>query len=441
MMKRKPGSQAGRQPSSGQSDRRLLDSQFAEARAAAGETDPFSGFLLRNSSGQGDELNEVLHLIREYFDMEVAFIAEFVGDQHVFRYIDSCRENEIFYPGFTSRLGDSYCHRIVSGQIEGVICDARAHPVTGQLAATQDVNIGCHLGVPVVYPDGELFGTLCCFRSDPDYTLCERDRRFLTSFAEMAGRLLSNRQLDHSRIQQISERVSGLIQHDRLQVHYQPVVELDSKTVIGVEALARFPDYPQRETALWFYEAEQAGLGQDLELYAIRCAIRSLEPLPGPFYLGLNASPSLILNGSLEKTLREETLPCPVVIEITEHTPISDYAEFRYALSSLKLMGVKLAIDDVGAGFSSLQHILELDPDIIKLDITLVRNIHKDRIRHALARSLSVFAADIGCSIVAEGVEKQEELRCLRRLGVNRAQGYYLARPAAEGYGRVQFEL
>ena len=137
MMKRKPGSQAGRQPSSGQSDRRLLDSQFAEARAAAGETDPFSGFLLRNSSGQGDELNEVLHLIREYFDMEVAFIAEFVGDQHVFRYIDSCRENEIFYPGFTSRLGDSYCHRIVSGQIEGVICDARAHPVTGQLAGHQ----------------------------------------------------------------------------------------------------------------------------------------------------------------------------------------------------------------------------------------------------------------------------------------------------------------
>ena len=425
----------------GQTDRRLLETRFSEARAAAGESHPFSGFMLRSRSGHSDELTEVLRLIREYFDMEVAFIAEFVGDQHVFRYIDSSRQQETFYPGYTSALGESYCHRIVNGQIEEVIPDARCHPVAGALSATHNEKIGCHLGVPVYYPDGILFGTLCCFRTEPDLTLCARDQRFLHSFAEMAGRLLSHRKLDHRRTQEIRNRITDLIQEDRLLMHYQPVVDLDTKAVVGLEALSRFPDFPSRETALWFYEAEQVGLGQELELYAIRSALRMLKPVFGDAYLGLNASPALILNGSLEKTLTEEGQPCPIVIEITEHTPISNYSEFRRALKSLKAMGVRLAIDDVGAGFSSLQHILELDPDIIKLDITLVRNIHQDRIRHALARSLSVFAADIGCSIVAEGVEKQEELRCLRRLGVNRAQGYYLARPAAEGYGRVQFEL
>ncbi len=407
------------------------------------EKDLFTGFLLRHSPDglyDGDELTEILHIIREYFDMDVAFIAEFVGDRHVFRYIDSSRQNEMFHPGFTSPLEQSYCHRIVNGEIKAVICDAKHDPQTAHLPGTDAVNIGSYLGVPVHYPDGVLYGTLCCFSERPDFSLCDRDQRFLMSFGEMAGRLLNKRLLSRSENQQVRSRIASVIQSSQLRVVYQPVVDIRSGEVAGVEALARFPDYGQRDTSLWFRDAAQVEMGQELELFAIRQAIRQFRPFSTEAYLALNASPDMILNGSLEMTLSQEHLPCPLVVEITEHTPIPDYVAFREALASLRQLNVKLAIDDVGAGFSSLQHILELDPDIIKLDISLVRNIHKDRIRHALARSLSVFASEIGCSIVAEGVEKQEELRCLKRLGVHRAQGFYLARPSAEGYDKVSFE-
>lgn len=404
--------------------------------------DLFTGFLLRHgtdTSQNVDELTEILHLIREYFGMEVAFIAEFVGDRHVFRFIDSSRPDEIFHPGFTSPLGQSYCHRIVNGVIKPVICDAREDPETAALPATADVNIGSYMGVPVRYPDGALYGTLCCFGEKPDLTLGERDHRFLMSFGEMAGRLLKSRLLSRSENREIRGRIVDVMNRDQLVVNYQPVVDIDSGRIVGLEALSRFPDYPNRGTSVWFNEATQVDMGPEMELFAIRQAIRKFSTPDSSTYLALNASPDLILNGMLEQTLREESLSHPLVIEITEHTPICDYSGFRTALDSLRQMNVKLAIDDVGAGFSSLQHILELGPDIIKLDISLVRNIHKDRIRHALARSLSVFASEIGCSIVAEGVERREELKCLRALGVTRAQGFYLGRPSEDAYKDRQF--
>lgn len=441
--RRTSGSSVRKKTGDASSDQTQSEQMVRGTELSADEKDLFSGFLLRNSqkgTAGSDELSEILHIIREYFDMEVAFIAEFVGDRHVFRYIDSSRPDEMFHPGFTSPLEQSYCHRIVNGVIKPVICDARHDPQTADIPSTSAVNIGSYLGVPVRYPDGALFGTLCCFSERADFSLCERDHRFLLSFGDMAGRLLKKRYLSSAENEEIRNRVAAVMRDETLSMLYQPVVDILSRDVVGVEALARFPDYPERETSLWFNQAGQVDMGQELELYAVRLAIRHFQPFSQDAYLALNASPELILNGSLEQTMREESPPCPVVVEITEHTPIRDYVAFRESLASLRQLNVKLAIDDVGAGFSSLQHILELDPDIIKLDISLVRNIHKDRIRHALARSLSVFASEIGCSIVAEGVEKQEELRCLQRLGVERAQGFYLARPSAEGYNRVEFK-
>jgi EAL domain-containing protein (putative c-di-GMP-specific phosphodiesterase class I) len=118
-----------------------------------------------------------------------------------------------------------------------------------------------------------------------------------------------------------------------------------------------------------------------------------------------------------------------VVLEITEHAPVDDYDHLTAALERLRRAGVSVAVDDAGAGFASLQHILRLRPDVIKLDITLVRDINRDPVKRALASSLVTFAGDIGSQITAEGIETPEELAALVDLGVPWGQGYYLGRP------------
>jgi len=133
-----------------------------------------------------------------------------------------------------------------------------------------------------------------------------------------------------------------------------------------------------------------------------------------------------------------------IVLEITEHSPVSDYDVLRRALEPLRELGVRVAIDDVGAGFASMRHVLRLDPDLLKLDMTLTRAIDADTSRHALVVALVAFAAQVGAGVVAEGVETQEELSALEDAGVQFAQGFLLARPGplpANSAGRTGSDL
>jgi EAL domain-containing protein (putative c-di-GMP-specific phosphodiesterase class I) len=120
-----------------------------------------------------------------------------------------------------------------------------------------------------------------------------------------------------------------------------------------------------------------------------------------------------------------------VVIEITEHAQVDDYDALRDALAPLRERGAQLAIDDVGAGFANLRHILRLAPDLVKLDLSLTHEIARDPAREALASSLVGFAEGVGALIVAEGISSDEDLALLRSLGVDYGQGYHLARPSA----------
>jgi EAL domain-containing protein (putative c-di-GMP-specific phosphodiesterase class I) len=120
-----------------------------------------------------------------------------------------------------------------------------------------------------------------------------------------------------------------------------------------------------------------------------------------------------------------------MVIEITEHEAIEDYAELATTLEELRRQGVRLAIDDAGAGFASLRHTLLLRPDIVKVDTSLTRGIDGDRAKRALTSALVSFGEEMGVAIVAEGIETREELETLLALGVPFGQGFYLAPPAA----------
>jgi EAL domain-containing protein (putative c-di-GMP-specific phosphodiesterase class I)/CheY-like chemotaxis protein len=207
---------------------------------------------------------------------------------------------------------------------------------------------------------------------------------------------------------------------------FQPIHDLAVGRVAGYEALARFTVATQ-SPEIWFVSAQGYGLAIELELVAIRLALRALPRIPEDAFLSVNASPATAVCPELADLL--EGVEDRVVLEITEYTPIPDSREFLDALRRLRVRGVRIAVDDTGTGFAGLDHILRLTPDIVKLDAVVTRDIDHDEVRRSLTTALGSVAAAVGAQIVAEGIETDAQLAAVRALGVRLAQGYHLGRP------------
>jgi EAL domain-containing protein (putative c-di-GMP-specific phosphodiesterase class I)/DNA-binding NarL/FixJ family response regulator len=244
---------------------------------------------------------------------------------------------------------------------------------------------------------------------------------------ELAGHLdrQQTAEEDESRVRRL---IRGVLDEGRVQPLFQPIVDLQANAPVGYEALSRFDLEPPRPPDRWFADAERVGLRTELELLAARSAIRDFVASGAHGFLSLNASAPTLAHCH---ELIEDMEPGSLVFEITEHHAIEDYEALRPMLAGLRERGALLAVDDAGAGFASLRHTLQLSPDFIKLDLSLIHGIDRDRRRRALAAGLIAFANDVGATIVAEGIETAGELSALRELGVGYGQGYYLAKPAA----------
>jgi len=226
-----------------------------------------------------------------------------------------------------------------------------------------------------------------------------------------------------------AERIRAVLDGDRLRMVFQPIVDLEADVVVGFEALARFPSAPERPVEAWFTEAEAVGLRLELELAAVAAALVALPEAPPELYLSVNAMPDTLASPGLADLLAAVP-PERLVLEITEHAPVRDYEALNRAMRRMRGRGIRLAVDDAGSGFASLRHILQLAPDIIKIDNALTRNVYKDPARRALAAGLISFAGELGATVVAEGIQNLQELETLRELGVRYGQGFYLGRPA-----------
>jgi EAL domain-containing protein (putative c-di-GMP-specific phosphodiesterase class I)/FixJ family two-component response regulator len=223
-------------------------------------------------------------------------------------------------------------------------------------------------------------------------------------------------------------RIERALEAGALEMVFQPIVDLSTSRIVGAEALARFSCEPRRPPDQWFNEANEVGLGYELEMAAVDAALASIELLPADAALSVNASGATAMNTGLAEALGRVASD-RLVLELTEHTRIEDYQAFQRAVDELRHQGVRIAVDDAGAGYAGLQQILGLRPDIIKLDAVLTRGIDSDPVRRALAACLVSFGVDTGAVIVAEGIETAAELDTLRQLGVPWGQGYLLARP------------
>jgi len=231
---------------------------------------------------------------------------------------------------------------------------------------------------------------------------------------------------------------TGFATEPDFRLVYQPIVHLDTGEVAGVEALCRFGD--GRSPEHWFQECEHLDLAAALDLAIIERALADLPHLPDG-YLSINLSPSTLRDPRLAHLLRAPGVPTDrIVVEVTEHARVNDYLEAQRVLGALRKGGIRVAVDDAGSGYASLRHILELRPDIIKMDQSITRDIDTDPARRALATALVIFAGEVGAVVVAEGAETLSELRALEAAGIHRAQGFALAAAQSLPLAPLAFE-
>lgn len=376
-----------------------------------------------------DVVPQLLRSLRRHLGLQLAFVSRFTGGRRVFQYVDAAQGYErMVEEGASNPLEESYCQRLVDGRLPEVIPDVGQVPEARGLAVTRELSMGSHIGVPIRLSDGSVYGTFCAIGAEADPSLTTRDAQLLNVFADITAQLVEHEQQHRREHEKICRRTRHVLDDDGLSMVYQPIRSLEGRKTVGLEALARFTPRKDIGPDVWFNEAAQVGLGAALETKAIALALRSLERLPPDLYVSCNVSPE-VAKGEELKALFADLPLARVVLEITEHATVKDYEDLGRALAPLRERGMRLAVDDAGAGYASFRHILSLRPDIIKLDISLTQEIDSDPGRRALAAALIRFAQETGSHLVAEGVETEAELDMLRSLNAENVQGYLVGRP------------
>lgn len=322
--------------------------------------------------------------------------------------------------------------RVLDGRLPAVVPEARRDPRTRDLPVTAELGIGAYAGAAIRGASGGVVVMLCCTSVGARPDLDGRDQAVLELLAGALGELLDVPEED---VTALRARVSTVMAGHGRSIVLHPIVDVRTGRSPGAEALSRFTAAPVRPD-LWFTDAERVGLRVPLELAAAQDALTTLHGPDAPGFLSINLSPDTLLSRELTDLLHGHDLT-RVVLEVTEHAAVADDDALTAALRDHRAAGLRLAVDDAGAGFgfASLRHILRLQPDVIKLDISLVTGIDTDPVEQALASSLVSFAQATGARLVGEGVETQAEYDTLARLGVDLRPGLP-ARPTRPASGR-----
>lgn len=370
-------------------------------------------------------VERLVRLAQDHLGMDVVYVAEFSGGKQVYRALAGDAESFGLKAGDGHALDGSYCALMTEGQIPNVIPDSAADARVRHLPSTSQLRIGAYVGVPLYLPDGELYGTFCGLSHGAEADLNPRDAKFMSMLGEfVADQLAEGRRLSEQR-----GAIREVLETQNMQMALQPVVDLTTGRCVSMEALARFPTGLGSPDVV-FAQAEEVGLRVELETLAVAKAIELLPALAPDQSLAVNLSPDIALL-LMARTEHDRPLH-QLTLEITEHAAVENYAEIREQIAPLRERGLRLAIDDAGAGFASLRHIIELRPDIIKIDRALIAGIDRDAGRRSALTTFVLLALDIGGSVVAEGVETRAELATVASLGVDAAQGYLLARPSTD---------
>ena len=394
--------------------------------------------MLTAGTSYADAVHQLLAVVRTQLGMQVAWVSEFVGGDQVLRFVDAEPGAAAPEEGSHHPLNGSYCARVLDGRFPALIPDARAVPDAALLEITGELHIGAYVGVPLLGPQGVVVGMLCAVHDSAKPSLSERDvaalRLLVQLLHDLQARAVSAAQAvaDRDRMRHTMQVVvEGRGRHPVLQ----PIVDLVTGRAVAAEGLTRFTATSpaaqgSRTTAQWFDDASRLGMRAELEIASAAAVLDLLdEVVPRHAAVSVNLSPDTLTSPALAALLAGRPLP-RVVLEVTEHAPVGDYAALTATLAPYREQGLRLAVDDAGAGYASLQHVLAVRPDFIKIDMALVRSADVDLPRRTLLTALADFAEATSCRLVAEGVETEGELRAVAACGVHLAQGYLLGRPS-----------
>jgi len=370
-------------------------------------------------------LERVVELAHRHLGLDLVFVTELVGGRRVLRAVAGDVASFGLELGEGPPAEHTYSQFLMTHQAPEVIPDTSLDDRVASLPATEERRVGAFIGVPLQYSDGTPYGVLGGMSHEPDPTLSPRDVRFMSMLAELVTFELD----EQRRRDQLRLDLSTLIEGKTVEIAFQPIVGLLRGEVLGLEALARFPT-PFGPPAETFSDAETVGLGLELESLAVEKAWKALEEIRPEQFVAFNVSPHALLTLARRAEARDSLPLEQVVVEVTEQAVVDSYGDLRDALAPLRAHGLRLAVDDAGAGYASLHHIVELRPDFIKVDRSLVDGLADDHARRVAVSAFALLALDLDAIVVAEGVERPEDLEALRDIGVQAGQGYLLGRPS-----------
>jgi diguanylate cyclase (GGDEF)-like protein/PAS domain S-box-containing protein len=376
----------------------------------------------------------LLGLLRTRLGLDTAWLSSFREGIQTMEVLDGDADAVNLSAGDQSSLSDSYCVRVIDGRLPGIIPDTTANQTTAALPVTGEWNLGAYVGVPVLSPNGATIGMVCAVSPQAKPYLADIDLRVVRQVAELIGTLIASpeKSLDTTAAQRAEIR--KVVSQRDFEVVFQPVHDVTSGKVMGVEALARFPRAPFRPDA-FLAQAALLGLGIQLETAILRRVISMVPRLPENIFIAVNLSPGAALVAPWAQLLADVEDPSRIVLELTEHDAVLDYGALEEALEPCRSRGVRIAVDDVGAGFSSFSHVLELSPEFVKIDQSITRHIDVDDARRRLAHAIAELAGQMGATVIAEGIENQGELDAVGAVGITAAQGFYLSRPRPALHG------
>ncbi|GIF41681.1 hypothetical protein Axi01nite_59920 [Actinoplanes xinjiangensis] len=372
-------------------------------------------------SETAQQVADLLHTARQSLGMGLAFLSRMEGAVQHLEVVDSVLP---LNDGMTQPRATSFCQAIADGALPPVIPDVSRFPAAMRLPAAE-LGIRSYISVPVELSDGTVYGTFCSAGLEADPGLAERDRVLLEVLAHAAAVIIEPDVVRRRRNAEIESRLRPLLDRHGPVVLLQPIVELAGGRRVGAEALSRFPHEWHQPPDEVFADADLIGERENLELAALRGAADHLPHVTG--YIAMNISAAtLYAPGGVEFLTR---LPLErIVLELSEHDPIDDYERLRNVLAPLRAAGMRLAIDDVGAGYSSLRHIVATGPDVIKLDRSIVSGVADDAVLAVVVHALVELAGAVGAAVVAEGIETAADAAALVKLGVGLGQGWLFDR-------------
>jgi EAL domain-containing protein (putative c-di-GMP-specific phosphodiesterase class I) len=370
------------------------------------------------AAGIRAQLDLHLERIRRALGFETVFIARVAGGERRVEAISAAPSSgPALRPGDIRPAQD--CPVVVSTALRhGDLFAGQVHADV----ATRPPPFAAAQGVPVALPSGALFGVLGGIgdRTDAAPVLKEGAR-----VIEVILDILHHEEL-------MAQQVRGMIMHvmqaGLFRAVFQPVRDLDTGSVIYREGLTRLDDSLETDVPQLLAEAHAVGVGPALELAFARAILRAGRDWPDGAGIAVNLSETTLHSEAFREFLSEEAEP-GLTVELTEHEPVSDYRALGAAVQRLRAAGVSLAIDDAGSGYTSLRHILDLKPDMLKIDAQLSARVDTDPEALALFRFLQRYCDETGTLLVTEGIERTEQLDALRAIGVRYVQGYHVGAP------------